>query len=203
MNSRDKAIVADLKRFRCMTRDDIAAIHFNGVKHAITHTNRVLKRLRRDGIIECSKEWRQYVYFPSPSIKKDSAKINHFLAIVDFYKQLLQYESPKTFVVEPKYGKGNPEPDVFMIWQRAPFFVEIQRSFYSDKVMKEKVTRYERYYHDEQWKLEAWQPEDKKVFPRVWIVSENKYNIEATFKVAQSKDVAAASFLNVTIPRIK
>jgi hypothetical protein len=81
-----------------------------------------------------------------------------------------------------------------MIWQRTPFYVEIQRSIYSDKVMKEKIARYEQFYHGEQWKLEAWQPEDKKVFPRVWIVSETKYNIEAPFKVAQSNDVA--SFLN-------
>ncbi|WP_308636089.1 replication-relaxation family protein [Paenibacillus silvisoli] len=201
MNSRDKAIVADLVRFRCMTRDDIAALHFNTVKHPITHANIVLKRLRRDGIIDCSKEWRQYVYFPIPSIKKDSAKINHFLAIVDFYKQLHQHEPPMLFVVEPKYGKGNPEPDVFMIWQRTPMFVEIQRSIYSDKVMKEKFSRYTRYYHDEQWKLESWQPQDKKVFPRVWIVSETKYNIDAPFKVAQSTDVR--SFLASFAPSLK
>lgn len=200
MNIRDKAIVSDLVRFRCMTRDDLVALHFSNVKHPVTQANMVLKRLRRDGIIECSKEWKQYVYFPSPSIKKDSAKINHFLAIVDFYKQLQKHEPPKLFVVEPKYGKGNPEPDVFMIWQRAPFFVEIQRSFYSDKVMKEKIARYEQYYHGEQWKLESWQPEEKKVFPRVWIVSETKYNIEAPFKVAQSTDVAG---LMNNIPRIK
>lgn len=200
MNIRDKAIVSDLIRFRCMTRDDIVTLHFCNLRNPIKDANAVLKRLRRDGIINCSKEWRQYVYFPIPSIKKDSAKINHFLAIVDFYKQLQKYEAPKVFVVEPKYGKGNPEPDIFMLWKGAPLFVEIQRSFYSDKVMKDKMARYERYYHDEQWKLEAWQPEDKKVFPRVWIVSESRYNIEATFKVAQTSDVEG--LLN-NIPRIK
>ena len=200
MNNRDKAIISDLVRFRCMTRDDLASLHFGDLKRPITQANMVLKRLRRDGVITCSKEWRQYVYFPIPSIKKDSAKINHFLAIVDFYKQLQKLDPPDMFTVEPKYGKGKPEPDVFMIWKRAPFFVEIQRSFYSDKVMKEKMNRYEQYYYDEQWKLEAWQRDDKKVFPRVWIVSETKYNIEAPFKVAQSVDVA--SFLNNYI-RIK
>lgn len=195
MNSRDKAIISDLVRFRCMTRDDLAELHFGKLKNPIKDTNTVLKRLRRDRIIDCSKEWRQYVYFPIPSIKKDSAKINHFLAIVDFYKQLQKFESPEIFVVEPKYGKGQPEPDIFMTWREAPWFVEIQRSVYSDKVMKEKFARYAQYYHGEQWKLEAWQPDDKKkVFPRVWIVSETKYNIEAPFKVVQSVDVA--SFLN-------
>jgi hypothetical protein len=190
MNARDKAIVKDLTRFRCMTRDDVAELHFSGVKHPTTQANMVLKRLRRDGHIEVSKDRRQYVYFPSPStVKKDSSKLNHFLYIVDFYKQIAKVELPRIFEVEPKYGKGNPEPDVFMIWQRTPFFVEIQRSVYSDKMMQEKLQRYERYYYSEAWKLEAWQPEDKKVFPRLWIVTETQYNIEAPFKVAQSKSV--------------
>lgn len=128
-------------------------------------------------------------YFPVNGIKKDGAKVNHFLAIVEFYKQLLPVEPPRIFEVEPKYGKGLPEPDVFMIWQRAPFFVEIQRSIYSEKVMREKLQRYEQYFYTDQWKLEAWQPVDKKVFPRLWIVGENKYNVVAPFKVIQTKTV--------------
>lgn len=32
LSSRDKAIIADLERFRCMSRDDIADIHFRNVK---------------------------------------------------------------------------------------------------------------------------------------------------------------------------
>jgi hypothetical protein len=38
------------------------------------------------------------------------------------------------------------EPDAFMRWKKGPFFVEIQRSVYSDKVMQEKVGRYEAYF---------------------------------------------------------
>jgi hypothetical protein len=190
MNNRDKAIMNDLRRFRCMTRDDIADIHFGGIKDRVKAANDVLKRLRRDELIDCSKEWRQYVYFPVPGIKKDSAKINHFLAIVDFYKQLLPFEKPLMMVVEPKYGKGNPEPDVFMIWRNTPFFVEIQRNFYNDKQMKEKIERYETYYALEEWKLESWQAE-KKMFPRIWFITDTKYNITASFKVAQTPDVAS------------
>lgn len=190
MNQRDKAIIQDLTRFRVMSRDDVIDLHFGNVKHPVVQANMVLKRLRRDDHISCSKERRQYLYFPNPSIKKDSAKINHFLAIVDFYKELGRVERPKVFEVEPKYGKGQPEPDVFMIWQRAPFYVEIQRSVYSEKVMKEKIQRYEQYYYSDQWKLEAWQPEERKVFPRLWILSETGYNIIAPFKCVQSKTVA-------------
>ncbi|ASS66196.1 replication-relaxation family protein [Paenibacillus sp. RUD330] len=190
MNKRDKAIVEDLTRFRCLTRDDVADLHFGHVKHPITQANMVLKRLRRDGHIDCSMERRMYIYFPKPSIKKDSAKINHFLAIADFYKQIRAIEEPRTFVVEPKYGKGNPEPDVFVIWQRAPFFVEIQRSVYSEKAMKEKLDRYEAYFHSDLWKLEAWQPEEKKVFPRLWIISEKPWPVDNTpFKLIQSRNV--------------
>lgn len=47
MNARDKAIVSDLVRFRCLSRDDIAELHFSNIKNPITQANMVLKRLRR------------------------------------------------------------------------------------------------------------------------------------------------------------
>lgn len=165
MRKRDLAILNDLNRFRCLTRNDIIDLHFSDLKQPITSCNAVLKRLRRDGYIEVSKERQPYLYFSSPApIKKDSAKIPHFLKIVGFYKSLLNFEHPKTFIIEPKYGKGNMEPDVFMIWKRAPFFVEIQRSVYSSKVMNEKVSRYESYYLSNEWHFEPWQPTNKRCF---------------------------------------
>lgn len=60
-------------------------------------------------------------------------KIPHFLGIVDVYKQLVHYENPKLFKVEPKYGKEYMEPDAFTIWRRSPFFIEVQKSVYSKK----------------------------------------------------------------------
>lgn len=85
---RDKAILDDLTRFRCMSRDDLIDVHFNNVKDKITICNRVMKRLRRDGQIEVNTSIQPYLYFPSPSpIKKDRQKARHFLAIVEFYKQ--------------------------------------------------------------------------------------------------------------------
>ncbi|MFJ5625287.1 hypothetical protein ACIQD3_21890 [Peribacillus loiseleuriae] len=178
MRKRDLNILADLTRFRCMTRDDIIALHFEGLRNPITCCNTVLKRLRRDGQIEVNTSQQPYIYFPSPApIKKDSAKIPHFLKIVEFYKAALKFEPPKSFIVEPKYGKGFMEPDAFMIWKRAPFFVEIQRSVYSEKVMNEKFMRYVTYYMSNEWQQEAWQPADKNIFPKIILITGSRYNL--------------------------
>jgi hypothetical protein len=182
MNKRDLAILNDLQRFRCLTRNDIIDLHFNNLNQPVTCCNTVLKRLRRDGYIEVSTKQQPYIYFPSPSsIKKDSAKIPHFLRIAEFYRNLLKYEQPRSFIVEPKYGKGFMEPDAFMIWKKSPFFVEVQRSVYSDKVMKEKVARYESYYMSNEWQQESWQPQNKKVFPAVFMITDTRYNIESSY----------------------
>lgn len=178
MRKRDTAIISDLQRFRCMTRDDIMKIHFKGLKNPVTCCNTVMKRLRRDGHIEVNAAQQPYIYFPSPApIKKDSAKIPHFLKIVEFYRSLLNFQPPESFIVEPKYGKGYMEPDAFMIWKRAPFFVEIQRSIYSEKVMNEKFNRYISYYMSNEWQHEPWQPEGKKIFPKIILITDTRYNL--------------------------
>jgi len=182
MRKRDLAILNNLQRFRCMTRDDIIALHFNDLKNPVTCANTVLKRLRRDGYIEVNMNHQPYLYFNSPSpIKKDSTKIPHFLRIVDFYKEVRQHEEPKIFTVEPKYGKGYMEPDAFMIFKKGVFFVEIQRNIYSEKVMNEKVKRYEAYYFSNEWQNEPWQPVSRKVFPPVILVTDTRYNIESPY----------------------
>jgi hypothetical protein len=90
MKKRDLAIINDLQQFRCMTRDDIIELHFVGLKNPVTCCNIVLKRLRRDGYIEVSTKQQPYIHFPSPSsIKKDSAKIPHFLKIVNLATKIL------------------------------------------------------------------------------------------------------------------
>ncbi|MGG4156875.1 MULTISPECIES: replication-relaxation family protein [Bacteria] len=178
MKKRDLAILSNLQQFRCMTRDDIIDLHFTGLKNPVTCCNTVLKRLRRDGQIEVNASQQPYIYFPSPApIKKDSAKIPHFLKIVEFYKSLLNFEPSESFIVEPKYGKGYMEPDAFMLWKRSPFFVEIQRSIYSDKVMNEKFNRYVSYYLSNEWQQEPWQPDGKKIFPKIILITTRRYNL--------------------------
>lgn len=178
MKSRDKAILSNLKRFRCMSRDDIIDLHFNGLKNAVTCCNTVMKRLRRDGHVDANITQQPFIYFPQPStLRKTSQKIPHFLGIVDVYKQLIHYEKPKLFKVEPKYGKEFMEPDAFTIWRRSPFFIEVQKSVYSKKIMQDKINRYELYFHSQEWHNESWQPKDSKFFPSILIITDKKYDI--------------------------
>lgn len=75
MRKRGIAIISDLLRFRCMTRDDIMKTHFKGLKNPVTCCNSDMKRLRRDGHTEVIVAQQPYIYFPSPApIKKDSLK---------------------------------------------------------------------------------------------------------------------------------
>lgn len=194
MMPRDKLILSNLNRFRVMSRDDIADIHFSHTRHPVTQANLVLKRMRRDGYVEVSTERRKYLYFSSPSpIKKDSQKINHFLRFVEFYRSIRKIEEPRYMEIEPKYGKGNPEPDLFILWMKAPAFVEIQRSVYSEKQIKEKMERYERYFYSDEWHSFSWQPKEKKIFPRVWIIGEQRFNWEPPFKLVQTRTVEEIS----------
>lgn len=191
MRKRDKAILDNLSRFRCMSRDDIIDLHFSSLKNKVGACNNVMKRLVRDGYVDVNAKVKPYLYFPSPApIKKDSSKIKHFLAILDFYKQIRRYSEPRQLIIEPKYKKDYMEPDVFMIWQKAPFFIEVQCSVYSEKVMATKLKRYMDFYYSEEWKQELWQPSDKKIFPYVWIVSDTRYNVaNYPFKVFQTANV--------------
>ncbi|MGR5967968.1 replication-relaxation family protein [Bacillus paranthracis] len=191
MKNRDKAIVKDLQRFRCMSRDDIIDLHFQGLKKAVTCCNTVMKRLRRDGSVDANVSQQPYIYFPQPStIRKMSQKIPHFLAIVDVYKQLLQYEKPKLFKVEPKYGKAYMEPDIFTIWRQSPFFIEVQNSVYSKKIMQEKLNRYEFYFHSLEWQQEPWQPKKSKYFPSLLVITDSQYDIYSpNFRIFQAKSI--------------
>jgi len=175
MNARDKAILTDLERFRCMSREDITDIHFAGMSTAVDRTNVVMKRLVRDGHVKVSRERRMYIYFPSENhIRLDSQKINHYLAIVRFFRDIRKVRQPELFRPEPKFGKGFAEPDVEMVWFNTPWFVEIQRNAFSKESSFE---RYEKYYLSQQWHELSWQT-DPPVFPYVWIYGVGNYNTE-------------------------
>lgn len=181
MKSRDKAILSNLKRFRCMSRDDIIDLHFQGLKNAVTCCNTVMKRLRRDGHVDANITQQPFIYFPQPStLRKTSQKIPHFLGIVEVYKQLIHYEKPKLFKVEPKYGREFMEPDAFTIWRRSPFFIEVQKSVYSKKIMQDKINMYELYFHSQEWHNESWQPKDSKFFPSILIITDKKYDVTSS-----------------------
>mgnify|MGYP001347363985 CR=1 FL=1 len=194
LTKRDKAIIADLQRFRVMSRDDIADIHFKGLKRPQESSNNVLLRLIREGHIQRSTAFVPYVYFCAESgIKKNSQKIPHYLEIVKAYREILSFGPIETFIVEPKYKKGLAEPDAFFIYQRTPFFLECQRTVYSEKAIEEKLRRYVALYESGIIAEESWQPPGKVIFPYIFIVSDTRYalNRQYPFRVFQ-----APSFLS-------
>lgn len=192
MNNRDKAIIESVSKFRVLDRDQIINLHFSNIRDPISSANRVLKRLVRDNYLTYDPTRKPYNYFLNPSpIKKDSGKIFHFKAIADFVISAIKQGGMKEYDIEIKLGdKGTVEPDVFMIWQKSPFFVEVQRSNqYSKSYMEKKFKRYEDYYNYGDWSNFSWQRQDKPVFPYIWIVSDNQYTIKTDLKVFQSKSV--------------
>lgn len=183
LTKRDKAIIKDLNRFRVMDRDSIAELHFSNVKNPITAANTVLLRLLRDGEVQRTTSTVPYCYFgPDIQMKQNSAKISHFLAILDVYKEMRKLGSLETFLVEPKYvGKGKgAEPDVFALIRKTAFFIEVQKTIYSEKQMAEKLDRYVELYNT---------GIISQPFPHVLILSEQRYAIDSEypFKVFQAQ----------------
>ena len=122
LTNRDKEIIKSLNKFRVMDRDSIAEIFFSGLKNPKFAANNVLLRLLRDGRIQRSTAFVPYLYFgPDVEMKKNSAKIGHFLAILEVYKELLKIGDLGTFLVEPKYLKKGDcaEPDIYLQHRRS------------------------------------------------------------------------------------
>jgi hypothetical protein len=182
LTDRDKSIIKCLNKFRVMDRDSIAEIHFSNVKEPKKAANNVLLRLLRDGQIQRSTAFVPYVYFgPDVNIKQNSAKIGHFLAIVEVFKELRNLGSLDTFLVEPKFGKkGCAEPDIFCKYRKTNFFVEVQRTLYSEKQMNEKLERYIDLYNTGNMAAP---------FPHILILSDQRYAIDGDypFKVFQAE----------------
>ncbi|WP_308160865.1 MULTISPECIES: hypothetical protein [unclassified Bacillus (in: firmicutes)] len=197
LTARDKAIIDDLNRFRCMSKDDIAELHFRKLNNPKYAANNILLRLHREGYVQRSTAFVPYVYFgPEVSMKKNSAKIGHFLAIVAIYKEIKQLGELNTFLIEPKYGnKGTAEPDVFCIYRRTPFFIEVQKSIYSEKQMKDKMNRYLDLFDSRIIENEPWQPVDKKVFPHLLILSDQRYAIDGSYPFRIMQATSFTEFL--------
>lgn len=201
LSKRDKAIIRDLNRFRAMSLDDIAELHFSHLKRPKNSANNVLKRLVRDGKIKRSTAFQPYVYFgPDTNLKENSTKISHFLAIVQVYKDILRHGEIETFLVEPKYGpKGLVEPDIFCIfvseYGKTPFFIEVQNSVYSEKMMQEKLKRYAALYESGIIHREPWQ-DSKPIFPYILILTESRYALDENYPFRVWQAQSFSQFLN-------
>lgn len=67
-----------------------------------------------------------------------------------------------------------------MVLNRSPFFIEAQKSIYSQKIMQDKINRYELYFHSQEWHNESWQPKDSKFFPSILIITDKKYDVTSS-----------------------
>ncbi|MFD2446356.1 hypothetical protein ACFSO7_20555 [Bacillus sp. CGMCC 1.16607] len=183
LTNRDKEIIKDLNKFRVMDRDSIAELYFSKLKNPKYAANNVLLRLLRDDQIQRSTAFVPYLYFgPDVEMKKNSAKIGHFLAILNVYKELIALGNMEAFLVEPKYGKKGEcaEPDIFCKYRKTNFFIEVQRTVYSEKQMHEKLDRYVDLYNSGNM---------ESPFPHVLILSGQRYAIDGQypFKVFQAE----------------
>lgn len=202
LSKRDKAIIHDLNRFRVMDRDSIAELHFSQLRNPKNAANNVLLRLLREGHIQRSTAFVPYCYFSTETkMKKNSAKIGHFLAILNVYKDILKHGKLDTFLVEPKYGKkGMAEPDIFCIFRKTPFFIEVQKTIYSEKQMAAKMNRYTDLYNSGILLNELWQNE-RKTFPRLLILSDQRYRLEGNYPFPVIQSPSFSHFMQSLKPK--
>jgi hypothetical protein len=183
LSQRDKDIIAFINQFRAVDRDSLVELFFKQLKSPINACNSVMVRLYRLGLIERTQQYSPTVYLPvDAKIKKNSQKILHFLSILDVYKQMFSYSMPKSVIVEdkPTGRKGGIEPDLFCIFKGSPFWVEIQRTQYSQQEMQEKVHLYEEFFFSDEWKALHWQPEERSpVFPSVILITPVRYAVSS------------------------
>jgi hypothetical protein len=185
MKKRDLEIIISLEKFKCLTRDQIAALHFS--KNARPHisANQVLKRLRRDNYITANtdRSFQQYIYFNNPSpIKIDSQKINHHLLINQTIIDMLAYSPINSFTLETKLPDTDLIPDINVKgWLGKDWFIECQNSLYTVKQLYSKIDKYKDYYDKGYWNDE-----------RVIIIGKINLKFDSNdypFKIMQIKEI--------------
>ncbi|MGG0453935.1 hypothetical protein ABEY82_26605 [Priestia megaterium] len=183
LSQRDKDIIAFIDQFRAVDRDSFVDLFFKHLKSPVNACNSVMVRLYRLGLIERTQQYSPTVYLPvDAKIKKNSQKILHFLSILDVYKQMCMYSTPKQVIVEdkPTGRKGGIEPDLFCIFKGSPFWIEIQRNQYSEQKMQAKINLYEELFFSDEWKSLRWQPEERSpIFPSVILITPVRYAVSS------------------------
>jgi hypothetical protein len=181
LSQRDKDIIGLINQFRAVDRDSLVELFFNQLKSPVNACNSVMVRLYRLGLIERTQQYSPTVYLPvEAKMKKNSQKILHFLSILDAYKQMCSYSTPRNVIVEdkPTGRKGGIEPDLFCIFKGSPFWIEIQRNQYSEQKMEAKINLYEEFFFSDEWKTLHWQPEDRAaIFPSVILITPVRYAV--------------------------
>lgn len=164
LTNRDRMILALLKRFRVLSRDQLGKLTCEEVTNPAATINRIMKRLSRDlhvtQIVRPKDE--PYLYMPNPTIiHPESQNIRHFLGIADIFIQL---NKPEIFEVEPVVS-GTYRPDIYCRLPEATI-IEFQRSTISLKRMQKKI--------DDFLDSHIRKLHDAKT---LWVMSDTKYNI--------------------------
>ncbi|MEH6854522.1 hypothetical protein [Priestia megaterium] len=183
LSHRDKDIIAFINQFRAVDRDSLVELFFSELKSPVNACNSVMVRLYRLGLIERTQQYSPTVYLPvDAKIKKNSQKILHFLSILDVYKQMSTYSTPKQVIVEdkPTGRKGGIEPDLFCIFKGSPFWIEIQRNQYTEQKMQAKINLYEEFFFSDEWQALHWQLKDRSpIFPSIILITPVRYAVSS------------------------
>ncbi|MDG1564982.1 hypothetical protein P7D13_28705, partial [Bacillus toyonensis] len=87
----------------------------------------------------------------------------------------------------PKRERDLPSPNIIS----SPFFIEVQKSVYSKKVMQDKINRYELYFHSQECHNESWQPKGSKFFPSILIITDKQYDINSSnLRIFQASSIS-------------
>ncbi|MCP3738836.1 replication-relaxation family protein [Rossellomorea sp. BNER] len=206
MRKRDLEILKSLEKFKVLTRDQIAALHFNHNANPHINANRVLKRLRDTGYIQANtdRSFHQYIYFNNPSlIKTDSQKIEHYLMIAQTYVDMLKYSQVRQFHIETLIPDFKLIPDVFAQWLNKNWFIECQNSLYTSKQLYKKLDKYVQYYESEEWKNKSI---SETCFPNVLIIGKVNLKFKSDdypFKVKQVREIEDLSKAIEEAKRVK
>ncbi|WP_349730088.1 replication-relaxation family protein [Peribacillus frigoritolerans] len=145
MKKRDLEILKSLEKFKCLTRDQIAALHFSTNARPHISANNELNRLRRDGYIlaNTDRSFQQYIYFINPSpMKIDSQKIDHYIMINQGFIDMSKYGIVNRYEIEPSIPNVGFIPDVSCNWLELDWYLEFQNSLYTAKQMNSKLDKY-------------------------------------------------------------
>lgn len=149
MRKRDLDILASLDKFKVLTSNQLAVLHFSSNSNPTQSCNRVLKRLRTSGYIQANTDraFHPYLYFLNPSpIKTNSQKIDHYLLIAQTYIDMKKYADVQQFLLERKLEHADFIPDAFVDWLGKKWFVECQNSLYTTNQLYNKLDKYVRFY---------------------------------------------------------
>ncbi|MDQ1003940.1 hypothetical protein QFZ28_004340 [Neobacillus niacini] len=196
MKPRDLDIIKSLQRFKALTRDQIAALHFSNNARPHISANQVLKRLRRDNhvIANTDRSFQQYIYFNNPSpIKTDSQKLDHYLLMNQTIIDMLKYSPISEFQFETSIPNADFIPDVYVKgWLDNDWFIECQNSLYTTKQLYSKLDRYKSYFDKGYWNNE-----------RVLIIGKVNLKFEPNDYPFKVKQVRGIEDLTDTIKRYK